>query len=290
MFQIWLAAARPRTLWAALAPVLVGSALAMSDGVYHAPSGSLALLAAMLMQIGTNFSNDYSDFKKGADTETRRGPLRVTQAGLIRPRTMAIATMIMFALAMAVALLLVMRAGWPLAVLGVVCVLAGLGYTAGPYPYGYRGLGELFVLIFFGPVAVGGTYYVQALTLTPQVVVAGLGPGFLAVAILVVNNLRDREEDAKAGKRTLAVRFGAHFARMQYLACIAGTLAVTLGMVCWQSGHTLALVALAIGPMAYPGIKGVLSGVVGAELNPVLAFTAKLLLYYSVLFSLGWVL
>lgn len=262
----------------------------MSDGVYHAPSASLALLAAMLMQIGTNFSNDYSDFKKGADTETRRGPLRVTQAGLIRPRTMAIATMIMFALAMAVALLLVMRAGWPLAVLGVVCVLAGLGYTAGPYPYGYRGLGELFVLIFFGPVAVGGTYYVQALTLTPQAVVAGLGPGFLAVAILVVNNLRDREEDAKAGKRTLAVRFGARFARLQYLACIAGALAVTLGMVCWQSGHTLALVALAVGPMAYPGIKGVMSGVVGAELNPVLAFTAKLLLYYSVLFSLGWML
>ena len=288
--SIWLCAARPRTLWAAVSPVLVGTALAIADGGFHRPSALLALVGAMLMQIGTNFSNDYADFKKGADTTLRTGPLRATQAGLVSPRAMKWASLVVFGLAFGVALVLVLRAGWPLAVLGAVSVLAGLGYTAGPRPYGYMGLGELFVLFFFGPVAVAATYYVQMLFLAPYVVVAGLAPGFLAVAVLVVNNLRDREGDALAGKRTLAVRFGPRFARFEYAACLALTSCVTVLMVLWQTGHTLALVSLAICPMAYPALKRIYSGAEGVALNPVLGFTAKLLLYHSILFSLGWML
>lgn len=288
--SIWIAAARPKTLWAAVAPVLVGTALALGDGGFHAGAAGLAFLGAMLMQIATNFSNDYADFKKGADTAERTGPLRVTQAGLVSPRTMLRATIVTFALAMCVAMVLVLRAGWPLAVLGVVSVLAGLGYTSGPRPYGYLGLGEVFVLVFFGPVAVAGTYYVQTLVLAPHAIVAGLAPGFLAVGILVVNNLRDRDGDARAGKRTLAVRFGERFARIEYIACFVLCMLVTGVLVVWREGHTLALVSLAVGPMAIPGIKRVTSGAAGAELNPVLAFTAKMLLFYSVLFSLGWAL
>lgn len=250
----------------------------------------LALLGAMLMQVGTNFSNDYADFKKGADTSERTGPLRATQAGLVSPQAMKRASLIVFGLAFGVALVLVLRAGWPLALLGAVCVLAGLGYTAGPRPYGYMGLGELFVLIFFGPVAVAGTYYVQTLSLAPHAIVAGLAPGFLAVAILVVNNLRDREGDALAGKHTLAVRWGARFARFEYVACLVFALCVTGLMVLWLPGHRLALVSLAIGPMATPGLRRIFAGAEGTELNPVLGFTAKLLFFYSVLFSLGWVL
>ncbi len=287
---IWIAAARPKTLWAAVAPVLVGTALAIGDGGFHAGAAGLAFLGAMLMQIATNFSNDYADFKKGADTEDRTGPLRVTQAGLVSAGTMRTATLVTFGLAMCVALALVLRAGWPLAVLGVVSVLAGLGYTSGPRPYGYMGLGEVFVLVFFGPVAVAGTYYVQTLVLAPHAVFAGLAPGFLAVGILVVNNLRDREGDARVGKRTLAVRFGPRFARAEYIACFVLAMIVTAVLVVWRDGHVLALVSLAVGLMAWPGMKRVLSGAEGADLNPVLAFTAKMLLFHSVLFSLGWAL
>lgn len=291
-FQTWILAVRPKTLWAAFAPVLIGVAMAQADGVMHAPSALAALLGAFLIQIGTNFANDYGDFKKGVDAQNRQGPLRVTQAGLVTPRAMLRATVLVFFLAALVSAYLVWRAGWPIVIIAVLSIGSGVLYTVGPRPFGYVGLGDLFVLIFFGPVAVGGTYYVQALGCPPAVLLAGLAPGLLAVAILVVNNLRDVEGDARAGKRTLAVRFGETFARVEYALCVVGaTVLVPVALVLCQGGrHRLVLVAtLALPLMAVP-LKTVLITGTGATLNPALGGTARGLLIYSVLFALGWVL
>ena len=288
--RIWLHAARPKTLWAAFAPVLIGAALAYADGAFHAGAALAALLGALLIQIGTNFCNDYADFKKGADTADRQGPLRATQAGLIAPRTMLAATVSVYALACLAGAYLVFRCGWPLVGVGVLSILAGMGYTAGPAPFGYRGWGDAFVLVFFGPVAVAGTYYVQALHVTFASVVAGLAPGFLAVAILVVNNLRDVDGDARAGKRTLAVRFGRTFARGEYLFCLLAAACVPAALFAQTGRHPWSLMAMLIVPSGLPAIRGVFGASTGAGLNAMLAYTARLLLLYSVLFSIGWIL
>ena len=186
----WILAARPKTLWAAVAPVVVGTAMAYDAQRQHWPSALIALLCSVLIQIGTNLANDYFDHQKGADTPQRQGPLRVTQAGIISPRAMRRGIILVFAAACLAGLVLVWRGGWPIALIGISCILSGVLYTGGPYPLGYIGLGDLFVLIFFGPVAVGGTYYVQALAMEPVILLAGLGPGLLTTAILTVNNLR----------------------------------------------------------------------------------------------------
>ena len=221
----WWLAIRPRTLWAAVAPVIAGSALALWHGSFAPLWALVALAGALLIQVGCNLHNDWADARHGADTAARVGPTRVTQAGLIPPRQVLGGALVMFAAAAALGVAGVARAGWPLAVLLVACVAAAIGYTGGPRPLGYLGLGDLLVLVFFGPVAVGATYHLQALALPPLVVAAGLGPGLLATAILVVNNLRDRVTDERAGKRTLAVRFGDRFARAEFLACLlAGVL------------------------------------------------------------------
>lgn len=286
----WIQAARPKTLWAAFAPVLMGTALAIGDAGFHAPSAAAALAFAFLIQVGTNFCNDYCDFQKGADTEDRQGPLRVTQAGLIAPRAVLAATILTYALALAVSGYLVWRGGWPLIWIGVASVLSGAWYTAGPVPMGYLGLGDLFVLVFFGPVAVAGTYYVQTLVLHPLPVVAGLAPGLLSVAILAVNNQRDIEQDARAGKRTLAVRFGASFTRAEYLLCLIAALAIPVGLVLATGDHPGALLVLLLVPIALPAARTMLTRTDGTALNPLLGRTAQLLLLYSILFSLGWVL
>lgn len=264
--------------------------MAYADGAFHAPSAIGALVFAFLIQIGTNFCNDYADFKKGADTAERTGPLRVTQAGLVSPRAVLTATTMVFALAAAVGVYLVVRAGWPFVAVVALSVICGVLYTAGPFPLGYLGLGDLFVLVFFGPVAVVGTYYVQTLTWNTLVAVAGIAPGLLSVAILVVNNLRDVEGDAKAGKRTLAVRFGKTFARFEYLACIVGAVVVVIGLVAHTHGHLPALLALAILPLSRDPLRKVFGRATGPALNPVLSQTAKLLLIFSLLFSIGWVI
>ncbi len=160
--RVWWEAARPKTLWASAAPVVMGTAMALADGALHAPSALCALLGALLIQVGTNYANDYSDFVKGADTEARIGPVRATQSGLVSPRTMKRATALVFLLTLVPGAYLVYRGGWPLVAIGVVSILCGILYTAGPWPLGYIGVADLFVLVFFGPVAVGGTYYVQA--------------------------------------------------------------------------------------------------------------------------------
>ncbi|KAA3662501.1 MAG: 1,4-dihydroxy-2-naphthoate polyprenyltransferase, partial [Calditrichaeota bacterium] len=218
--KVWLLAARPKTLWAAIAPVLMGTALAANDDVYHWPSALVALIGAVLIQIGTNYANDYFDYLKGADTGERLGPTRATQAGQVKPQQMRFAFILIFVLAMVLGIYLVWRGGWPVVAIGVASIFFGILYTATPYALAYLGIADLFVLVFFGPVAVGGTYYVQALSIAPHVIIAGFAPGLISMAILVVNNLRDIETDSKAGKKTLAVRFGRKFTQAEYILCL----------------------------------------------------------------------
>jgi len=289
--QAWLLAARPKTLAAGAAPVLIGAALAWSDGVFHGPSVLAAVLGALLIQIGTNYANDYFDFVKGTDTEERVGPKRMTQAGLVTPAQMRLATAIVFALAFLPGAYLVYRGGWPILALGLVSILCGVLYTGGPYPLGYLGLGDIFVLVFFGPVAVGGTYYVQAQTLPMVPLIAGLAPGLFSAAILAVNNLRDADTDVKTGKRTLAVRFGKGFAKAEYaLALLLGAAAVPVGLWLYTSAHAYALASCLVLLPAAPVLRAVLTTTDPAKLNDMLAATGKLLLLFSILFSIGWVL
>jgi 1,4-dihydroxy-2-naphthoate octaprenyltransferase len=286
----WILAARPKTLWASISPVVVGTALAYGDGAHHWPSALIALVCAVLIQIGTNFANDYFDYEKGADTEERMGPLRVTQSGMVSPTTMKWATAVVFFFACVGGAILTWRGGWPIAVVGLLCILSGLLYTGGPYPLGYLGLGDLFVFIFFGPVAVGGTYYVQALQVNTTVLVAGMGPGLLITAILTVNNLRDIEVDRKAGKRTLAVRFGKTFTRWEYAFLVLVGVSIPPVLYLHTGQHLSSLLSLLVVLPAISTFRGVFGHAEGPSLNPVLANTARISLLYSVLFSVGWLL
>ncbi len=224
-------AARPKTLAAAAAPVLIGAGL----GAFHARFRPLpvlaALIGALLIQIATNLANDYYDFVRGTDTAERVGPVRVTQAGLLTPTQVKRGMLVVIGAALLVGVYLVSVGGWPILVIGVTSLACAVAYTGGPFPLAYHGLGDLFVLIFFGLVAVAGTYWVQALELAPDALVAGAGVGALSTAILVVNNLRDRDSDARAGKRTLAVRLGRTGSALEYtLLVAAGVLAPVVGI------------------------------------------------------------
>jgi 1,4-dihydroxy-2-naphthoate octaprenyltransferase len=282
----WWLAARPKTLMAGICPVLLGSSFAIRDGHFHAGAAMAAIVGALAIQIGTNYSNDYFDFVQGADTADRIGPMRAVQAGWVTPRGMLIATIVMFLLAACCCVYLVSRAGWPLAVIGAASIFCGVWYTASRFSLAYLGLGDLFVLVFFGPVAVGGTYFVQALQWQRDVLFAGLGPGLLSVAILVVNNLRDIQQDAKAQKRTLAVRFGSRFARGEYTMCMLGATAVPL-MLWWRGGFswTAIAIAAAVAPGWDIAIRQ-LPSVHGASLNPYLGKTGAILLIYTITFSI----
>ena len=287
--QIWVLASRPKTLAAAIAPVVIGSAMAYADGAFHWLAALAALFGAVMIQIGTNFANDYFDFKKGTDTHERIGPMRVTQAGLVKPETMKRAIAIAFGLAFLAGIYLVWRGGLPVVAIGLLSILFGILYTAGPIPLGYNGLGDIFVFIFFGLIAVGGTYYVQALTITPEVLVAGAAPGFWSVAILTVNNLRDVDNDRKGGKRTLAARFGRSFARTEYITCVLGACLVPVLLIMISENHVAVLAASATLLAAIPTVKTVLTVTDGPKLNAALAATGRLLLLYAVLFTVGWV-
>ena len=256
----------------------------------HLFSALAALLGALLIQIGTNLSNDYFDFVKGADTEERLGPARATQAGWIRPEIILRSSLLVFAAAVIIGIFLVLRGGWPIVLIGIASVICGILYTGGPYPLAYLGLGEVFVVIFFGPVATLGTYYVQALEFSKEVFIAGLAPGLLSTALIAVNNLRDIPTDIKARKKTLAVRFGYRFARIEYTLCILGGLFIPLFLVVMLKDHWFSLIAsFALIPAFFP-IRDVVSGISGEMLNETLAKTGKVLLIFSILFSAGWLI
>ena len=215
--QAWVLASRPKTLFAAVAPVLLGSALAFSQSRGNLPAALAALFGAICIQIATNLANDYWDAKKGADTADRLGPVRVTASGLLKPRTVFLGMVFFFLLATAAGVFLTLRAGWPVVAIGLASILFGILYTAGPFSLAYLGLGEVFTFLFFGLVATAGTYFVQALSYSPDAVLLGVMPGCYSVVLIALNNLRDRGTDQRANKKTLAVRFGEKFARIEIL-------------------------------------------------------------------------
>jgi len=267
--RTWLLAARPKTLTAAVVPVVVGTGLALGQGMAVLWPALAALAGAVLIQIGTNLTNDYYDFRKGADTHERVGPTRVTQSGLIAPQTVLTAGASCFALATLVGVSLVARGGWPFVVIGLASVLAGWAYTGGPYPLGYHGLGDLFVMVFFGLVAVPGTFYAQALRLVPAVWPAAVAIGATGTMILVVNNLRDLDTDARAGKHTLVVRFGRSFGRAEYLGLLLLALAMPVTMVALGWARWPVLLALLATPLAWPPLARVLRSTGASDLTTI---------------------
>ena len=286
--KIWLAASRPRTLPAAVAPVISAAALAWHDHVFRLGAAIACLAFALLIQIGTNFANDYYDFIKGADTAERVGPRRAVASGWVKPHAMRLAMGLVFAVAFVVGLSLLSYGGWPLLVIGVASIICGIGYTGGPYPLGYNGLGDLFVFIFFGLVAVCATYFVQAGHLSHPAVIIAVGIGALATNILVVNNYRDVETDTKAGKRTLVVRFGRGFAQAQFASALIVALAVPVAL--WAQGFKpWTMLALFIAPLAAKHFTRLRHTRDPKELIRLLGDTGKLLALYAVLLSAGLV-
>ena len=283
--RLWFVAARPRTLPAAVAPVVVGSALAVSEGVFRPLAFLAALVASVFIQVGTNLSNDYSDARRGADSDDRLGPVRVTAGGLLPPRRVLVGTYVAFAIAVAAGLYLIALVGLELLVVGVASILAGVLYTGGPRPYGYEGLGELFVFLFFGVVAVTGSYYVQTEGLRPEAFALSVPVGLLATAILVVNNLRDVDTDRRAGKRTLAVRIGRARTRRLFVAIVVIALAMPLAI--WPALSPRVLLAALAAPLALPLLRTVSGAADGPALNAALAGTGRLLGVFSLLLAVG---
>ncbi len=285
----WLLAIRPKTLPAAAAPVLVGTALASFRGVDRPLAALAALVGALLIQIATNLANDYYDFLRGADTADRVGPTRVTQAGILAPHTVRNAMVLTLAAALAVGAYLVSLGGWPIVIIGLSALACAVLYTGGPFPLAYHGLGDVFVFVYFGLIAVAGTYYVQALAWPAEAWWAGVGAGALSTALLVVNNLRDRETDARAGKHTLAVLLGATGARLEYAFLLAlAALVPLVGMAAF--GWPPATGAAWIGVFAAaPAFGRVWRSKAPADLVPALGETARALLVWSVGLSIGLV-
>ncbi len=286
MIRHWILAARPKTLAAGVVPVLIGSALAENE-----PAGVqwwmfvFALTGAVLIQIATNFINDALDFKKGADTAERLGPIRVTQAGLLSASAVMSGAWMCLVGAALCGIPLIYRGGWPMLVVGVASILAAYAYTGGPYPLAYHGLGELFVLIFFGFVAVGGTFYVHSLQLTQSALVAGFAAGSLSIVLLTINNLRDVDSDRRSNKRTLVVRFGERFARAE-IAFFALAPFAAAALIAWMQGRAWLQVTFLALPLAAVVIARVFRSR-GVELNRCLAMAGGLQWTYGLLFVLG---
>jgi len=287
--KAWILAARPKTLPAAVAPVLVGTALAIRADLFAPLPALAALLGALLIQIGVNFANDYFDYVSGVDTEERLGPTRATASGLLSPRQMKMGIIVVLGLAVLIGVYLVIIGGWPILAVGVASILSTLAYSAGPFPIASNGLGDIFVFIFFGLVAVSGTYYVQALNLDPWVLVSAMPPGLLITAIIVVNNLRDIDTDSKSGKRTLAVILGRQGTRVEYafLVVVSYSLLFVLYFVGgFGVGIFLPVISL---PLAIPLVHAIYEQQ-GRELNKSLAGTARLALVFCILMAVGVIL
>jgi 1,4-dihydroxy-2-naphthoate polyprenyltransferase len=283
--RAWVLACRPATLTAAMAPVVVGTAAAWAAGAARVGPALAALFGALMIQIGTNLANDVFDFEKGADTAARLGPLRATQAGLLTPSEVRRGMWLAMALATAAGVYLVAVAGWPVVAIGVASVLSGIAYTGGPYPLGYHGLGDVFVLVFFGLVAVCGTAFVQVGGIPLEAWMGALPVGAVATAVLVVNNLRDRETDAAAGKRTLVVRWGRTAGLVEYASLLLMAHLVPVAAALWLQRPWLALGGVTA-PLAVLLARGVARSE-GAALNPYLGKTARLLLLQSVVLAAG---
>ena len=285
-FKVWISAIRPATLWAGLAPVLVATALAMGDGIFAWLPALAAAVGAILIQIGTNLVNDYADADRGADGPDRLGPARATARGWLTRKQVVRGATLSLGLAVLVGIYIVMEGGWPLLAIGVASVVCAIAYTAGPFPLGYKGLGDVFVLLFFGGAAVCGTYYLQTGTLTIETVLVSGAMGMLATAILVVNNLRDRATDVRVGKRTLAVRFGPRFARYEYAFLLIGAYACIVAAVTVGKAPSSWLLVLLSTPLAMIELKKIRT-TDGAELNPMLGSTARLELVFALTLSVG---
>ena len=287
--RIWLMAARPRTLPAAIAPVLVGTAAAVewAGQLPRVAAFIAALVGSIFIQIGTNLANDYSDAKRGADTVDRLGPVRVTSAGLVTPQRVLVATWVAFGVAIACGIYLTLVAGIVILLIGAVSIAAGVLYTGGPRPYGYAGLGEVFVFLFFGLVAVNGSYYVQVEELDALPLGLSIAVGFLATAILVVNNVRDLETDRRAGKNTLAVRLGRHNAVVLYRLLVLGAYVVLPIALVAGDASLLPLIAFISLPMAIKPLRTMSNRTDGPSLNAALAGTGALLGAFSLLVSVG---
>ena len=284
-FRAWVLASRPQTLTAAVVPVLVGTAVAHVHGAIRVGPAVAALVGAMLLQIAANFANDVFDHEKGADTEERLGPTRAVQAGLLTARAVRAGLLVTIALSLAVGAYLTWASGWPILAIGIASILSAVAYTGGPYPLGYHGLGDVFVMAFFGFVAVCGTAFVETGTVPTLAILASVPVGSLATCILVVNNLRDRHTDVKAGKRTLAVRLGRRGVLAEYVLLLVASYAIPAAIAAIHRAPW-ALLPLASLPIAVRLFLKIRS-TEGRALNDYLAGTAKLLLAFGVLFAAG---
>ena len=284
----WLLAVRVKTLPAAISPVILGTALSYHDGIFYHFIFFMTLLAAVLIQVGANFANDVYDFEKGSDRADRLGPQRATQSGLISPADMKKAMWKIFALAIGVGFYLAYVGGWPIVIIGLASIAAGIAYTGGPYPLGYHGFGDIFVFLFFGLIAVPGTYYLQTGSVIELSLWLGAVMGMLVSAILVVNNLRDRDADIISGKKTLAVRFGKTFSNIQFilLVMLPFLLPFHLWRQCDKMSFLLTLFTL---PIAVHLIIQLFNNT-GADLNKVLAGTARFLFIFTLLLSAGLII
>lgn len=285
--RAWILAVRPPTLTAAIVPVAVGTGVAVRDGYWQPMAALAALVGAIALQIGANFANDLSDFRRGADNESRLGPPRATQLGLLTERQVVGAILTSFGVATLAGLYLVYVGGWAIVAIGLASMLAAVTYTGGPWPFGYRGLGELFVFVFFGVVAVAGTYYVQAGEIAGHVIGASIPVSLTVTAILVVNNVRDIDTDRLAGKYTLAVYLGRRLARTEFVLVVAGAYAAAAAL--WLLGDFSGWVLLSwlSVPAAFVPVGAVLAKTDGPALNQALRSTARLHLLFGMLLAVG---
>ncbi len=286
---VWIMAARPKTLFAAFAPVIVGASLAVAEKKFDAVSSVVALLCSILIQVATNYTNDLYDHLKGADTKERVGPKRALNEGWVTAAQMKTAIYLTFGTAFLMGLYLVYVGGPFILAIGILSIIAGFMYTGGPFPLAYNGLGDLFVFLFFGFVGTIGTYFINTSTVSSQALLASIPVGALVTNILVVNNYRDFEQDRKAGKRTLAVMFGKNFALGEYLTLLGSSFAVPLIMFVYYDLNAWIFLPYLTLPFAYKLIIMLLNRQ-GSELNPALELTAKLSALFGVLFSVGLLL
>ena len=281
----WILATRPKTLAASLAPVIMGLVLASSYVNILNRYAAITLLCAILIQIGTNLANDYYDFKKGTDTKKRKGPTRMAQAGFIKPTQLKNVAITLFALAFTFGLILVYKGGLPILFIGIISIICGFWYTAGPIALAYIGLGDLFAFLFFGPIAVSGTYYIQTLTLHPNVIILGSGIGLLATALITVNNIRDIEEDKQNKKNTLIVRFGTPFGKIEYMSCLFLSCYILYTHIPPSNTLLLALIPYILCNI-HNSYKLLTS--TGKALNKVLAQTGFLIISYAIIMTLSF--